>query len=263
MTKRLEMSDGNQIPILGLGTWQLRGRKCVSATKEALEIGYDHIDTADAYGNHARIRKGIQDADREKLFITTKIPKRRIKRPVKNVKRYLDELGVEYLDLVLLHWPKSSAPMAESLLEIQEMSSVKSVGASNFTIEHLQDVIAKGFKPVINQVEFHPYLYQKELLEYCAQHDILITAYSPLARGKVIDDPVLTEIADRHDASAVQISLAWIMSKNVVAIPKASSREHLEENFASLEIELSEDEIAQIDAVEREKRLVNPLFSEF
>lgn len=251
MIKRIEMFNGNHIPIFGLGTWQLRGQQCVTAVKEALEMGYDHIDTADAYENHTQIRAALQTAEREKIFITTKIPKEHLDQPIKHVERYLDELGVEYLDLVLLHWPKQDAPMAESLLKIQEMDCVKSVGVSNFSIELLKKVMSQGFKPVTNQVEFHIYLYHDELLAFCRQNDIVLTAYSPLARGKVIRDPLLTRIGEKHAASAVQTALAWILSKNAIAIPKASSRDHLQENLDAIKIELSEDEIAEIDALDQ------------
>jgi diketogulonate reductase-like aldo/keto reductase len=167
------------------------------------------------------------------------------------VERYLKELGIEYLDLVLLHWPKRGAPMAESLLKIQEMDYVKSVGVSNFSIDLIEKVMSEGFKPVTNQVELHPYLYQDELLAFCHENNIVLTAYSPLARGKVTRDPVLTKIGKKHDASAVQISLAWIMSKNAVVIPKASSWDHLKDNFDAMNIELSEDEIAEIDMLNK------------
>jgi diketogulonate reductase-like aldo/keto reductase len=251
MTRRIKMTNGNLIPNFGLGTWQLKGQQCVSTVKEAIEIGYDHIDTADAYENHTQIRKALQYTDREKLFITTKIPKDLLDRPSHHVDRYFDELGVDYLDLVLLHWPNRSEPMAENLLEIQEMDRVKSVGVSNFSIELIKQVMAKGFNPVVNQVEFHPYLNQKELLAVCNEQDIVLTAYSPLARGKVIGDSVLSRIGINHNASEAQISLAWILSKNVVVIPKASSRKHLQENFNAMKIELSDDEIAEIDALDQ------------
>ncbi len=139
--------------------------------------------------------------------------------------------------------------MAESLLKIQEMDRVKSVGVSNFTIELIEEVMSKGFTPVINQVEFHPYLNQRELLAFCNENNIVLTAYSPLDRGKVIGDPVLTKIGKNHTASAVQISLAWILAKKAVAIPKASSSTHLQENFDAMKIALSDEEIAEIDAL--------------
>lgn len=250
MTRNIKMSNGNQIPIFGLGTWQLSGQQCVSTVKEALEIGYDHIDTADSYENHTQIRSALQSTEREKLFITTKIPKELLDQPILNVERYFDELGVEYLDLVLIHWPNKSEPMAENLVKIQQMDRVKSVGVSNFSIELIKQVMANGFIPVVNQVEFHPYLYQKELLDFCNRENIVITAYSPLARGKVLGDSVLSRIGKNHNASEAQISLAWLLSKNVVVIPKASSRNHLQENFNAMKIDLSADEIAEIDALD-------------
>ena len=249
MTKSIKMANGNLIPIFGLGTWQLRGQECVSTVKEALEIGYDHIDTADSYENHIQIRTALQSTEREKLFITTKIPKELLDRPIQNVDRYFDELGVEYLDLVLIHWPNKSEPMAENLLKIQEMDRVKSVGVSNFSIDLIKQVMSNGFNPVVNQVEFHPYLYQKELLDFCNEQNIVLTAYSPLARGKVLGDSVLSRIGEKHNASEAQISLAWLLSKNVVVIPKASSRSHLQENYNALKIELSDEEISEIDAL--------------
>lgn len=263
MTKQISLNDGSSIPILGLGTWQLRESACVNAVRTALELGYTHLDTADMYGNHEQVREGLKGFDRAQLYITTKLKAQDMHDPVTQVERFLEELGVETLDLVLLHWPRSGQPMAEALLKAAAMGSVRSVGASNFTISHLKEVMARGLKPVANQVEFHPYLYQRALLEFCRENEIALVAYSPLARGRVLDDPVLIEIGRNHNAGPGAVTLAWLMAKDIIVIPKASSREHLQENFESQEIRLSPAEIARIDGLNRDQRLINPGFAEF
>jgi diketogulonate reductase-like aldo/keto reductase len=263
MTKQISLHDGSSIPIIGLGTWQLRDRACTSAVQTALEIGYTHLDTADMYGNHAQVRAGIQGFDRDRLYITTKLRAQDIHDPVAQVERFLAELGVEAIDLVLLHWPRSGQPMAEALLKAGALESVRSVGASNFTIRHLKEVMERGLKPVVNQVEFHPYLYQRALLDFCRENGIALVAYSPLARGKVVDDPVLIEIGKSHNTGPGAVTLAWMMAKDIIVIPKASSRCHLQENFEAQEISLSPAEIARIDGLNRDQRLINPGFAEF
>ena len=261
--RHIQLRDGNEIPILGLGTWQLRGEPCIRVVKEAIQIGYRHIDTADGYDNHKQIQKGIHGFDRKTLFITTKLWYDDLDQPVQQVNRFLEELGVDYLDVVLLHWPKNGKPMAEGLIKISEMESVRSVGVSNFTIQHLEEVIRKGVQPVINQVEFHPFLNQQNLLNYCKQHGIVVTAYSPLARGEVMKDATLQEISKAHHASEPQVALSWLMSKDIVVIPKASSKNHLENNYNALELTLREAEITKIDQLNQGKRLINPSFAEF
>jgi diketogulonate reductase-like aldo/keto reductase len=189
-----------KMPVLGLGTWQLQGEECVDAIKYALDAGYTHIDTADMYKNHDAIKNALQNTDRDALFITTKLWPDDIEVPVDKVKDFLRELGVDYLDLVLLHWPKTGAPMVEALKEVKQMSEVKHVGVSNCTIHHLKDMIDAGFVPEVNQVEFHPYLYQQKLLDFCKKQGIVLTAYSPLARGELYEDPVLIDIGNQFAA---------------------------------------------------------------
>ena len=255
--------QAGEIPILGFGTWQLKGEQCTQAVEKALEVGYTHIDTADMYHNHEQIKEAIKDVPREQLFITTKFWMSDLDNPTEAVKRFLNELGTDYLDLVLLHWPKTGAPMVEALKAVDAMPEVKNVGVSNFTVTHLKEMLGKGFTPVMNQVEFHPYLYQEELLDFCKEHGIGLTAYSPLARGELLDDQTLNQIGKARGKTAGQVALRWLIQKNIVAIPKASSTEHIEENFDIFDFELNDDEMAQIDDLNQDKRIIDPDFAEF
>ncbi len=269
--KYVKLNSGDQMPLLGLGTWQLRGQECIDSVKEALDIGYNHIDTADGYDNHQAVGKGIKESgvDREELFITSKIkPENLHYDDIKSdAQRFLDELDIEYLDLILIHWPSKNIPLEESLKafkEVKEEGLAKNIGVSNFTINHLKD--AMEIEPglvAVNQVEFHPTLYQKELLDFCQDNGIVLTAYSPLARGEVFENKVIKELAEKYDKSASKLTLKWMIEKDVVAIPKASSREHLEANFDLFDWELPAEAEEKMDQLNEDNRLIDPDWGEF
>jgi diketogulonate reductase-like aldo/keto reductase len=265
------LNDGNQIPMIGLGTWMLNDKtQCVNAIRLALKIGYRHIDTADIYKNHEYIQEAIKDFDRSKLFITSKLwldfldPKL----VESECDRALKELGLDYLDLYLIHWPDRTKPLDEIILEmykLQKKGKIKSVGVSNFTIHHLQDLLNENIKIALNQVEFHPFLNQESLLDFCNKHSIAITAYSPLARRKVYYDPTLREIGLKHSKTPGQISLRWLIQMGIIVIPKASIESHLKENFKIFDFELSSEDMIKIDEISkiRPKRLIDLDFSDF
>lgn len=267
----IELNSGDKMPLLGLGTWQLRDEKCVNSVKTAIDIGYNHIDTADGYDNHQAVGKGIKESgvERKDLFITSKIkPENLHYDNVKaDVQRFLDELNIEYLDLVLIHWPNKDIPLKESLKALKEVKDeglTKNIGVSNFTINHLKDAIE--FDPelvAVNQVEFHPSLYQKELLEFCQENGIVLTAYSPLARGKVFENKVIKELGAKYDKSPAKLALKWLIDKEIVAIPKASSREHLKANFDLFDWELPAEAREKMDQLNENNRLIDPSFGEF
>lgn len=263
------MKSGFSIPQLGLGTWQLTGRTCTEAVKKALALGYAHIDTAEIYGNQKEIGMAISGVNRNKLFITSKVWRDNLgyDDALESAERTLKELGISYLDLLLIHWPNKSIPVKETmkaLAELVEEGNVMSIGVSNFTIRHLKEALQVSQVPIsVNQVEFHPYLYQRELLEFCRKNGIVLTAYSPLGQGHVLRDKTVHEIAVKNKTTPAQVCIAWAMQKGATAIPKSSSEAHLKENLDAIEVKLPDDEIRKLDSFHVTKRIVNPGFAEF
>jgi diketogulonate reductase-like aldo/keto reductase len=269
--KYVELNSGDQMPLLGLGTWQLQDQTCIDSVKTAVKIGYKHIDTADGYDNHLSVGRGIKESrvKREDLFITSKIkPENLHYDDIKaDAQRFLDELEIEYLDLLLIHWPNKDIPLEESLKalkEVKEEGLARNIGVSNFTINHLKDAAKIDPELVaVNQVEFHPTLYQKKLLDYCQENDIVLTAYSPLGRGEVFENEVIQKLADKHDKSPSKLVLKWLIDKDIVAIPKASSREHLESNFDLFDWDLPAEAREKMDQLNEDNRIIDPDFGQF
>ncbi|WP_324663991.1 aldo/keto reductase [Haloarcula sediminis] len=245
------------VPALGLGTWQLTGPACTETVETALELGYRHVDTAQAYGNERRVGRGIEaaDVDREDVFLVTKLDgSNRDARSVRrSVRKSLHDLGTDYLDCLLIHWPNTPwmAPLSETLDAMNDLVDdglVEHIGVSNFSPARLDRARELSDAPILtDQVQYHPYWDQRQLLDYCRIHDVLLTAYSPLARGGVLDDPALVTIGNRYGKSPAQVALRWLVQQEgVAAIPKASSREHLEANMAIFDFELTDEELAWI-----------------
>lgn len=268
-----ELSDGS-IPELGFGTYQLRDEDCVNAVMKALETGYTHIDTADIYGNESDVGDAIKksDVDREELFLTTKVWRSNLsyRGVMETARQSLKKLDTDYLDLLLIHWPNEDAPypeIFEAMKGLKKQGKVKNIGVSNFTITHLEKYIKVAEDAQVsidvNQVEFHPLLFQKDLLDYCNEHDVRLTAYSPLARGDVLDNKVLNKIGDRYEKTPAQVSLRWILQKGCVAIPKSGRPERIDENFDIFDFTLDSDEIEEIDSIDVMERQIDPTFSEF
>ncbi|MFB6310032.1 MAG: aldo/keto reductase [Salinirussus sp.] len=250
---------GTAIPVLGLGTWQNTGPQCAETVQTALELGYRHLDTAQAYENEQQVGAGLSAASvsRGEVFLTTKVWRSNLRHDDvhSSVRRSLERLQVDAVDLLLIHWPHPRVPMAETLGamdELVEAGLVDNIGVSNFTASQLEKAVNVADHPILtNQVLYHPYIDRAALLSVCRRLDVALTAYSPLARGRVLDDERLATIGQRHDASAAQVALRWLVEQDgVVAIPKATGREHLEANIAALDIELSDEEIAAIDGLQ-------------
>lgn len=269
--KYVKLKSNDSMPLLGLGTWKLKDKKCIDSVKAAINMGYNHIDTADLYDNHQAVGKGIKASkkNREELFITSKIkPKNLEYKTIKeDTKRFLEELDIEYLDLLLIHWPNKEIPLENSLKALKEVKAkglVENIGVSNFTINHLKDALELYPDLItVNQVEFHPTLYQKDLLEFCQKNKIVLTAYSPLARGEIFENEVIKELANKYNKSAAKLALKWLIDKNIVAIPKASSVEHLEANLDLFDWELPTEAREKMDQLNQNNRLIDPSFSEF
>jgi diketogulonate reductase-like aldo/keto reductase len=257
--------QGRRVPALGFGTWELSPPAARDAVRDALAIGYRHIDTAQAYDNEEGVGRGIADAavPREEIFLTTKVRWERLSygEVIASAEASLRRLGTPYVDLLLVHWPSTDVPFDEPLAAMQALRAhgrVRHLGVSNFTPSQLGRAL--DLAPVFClQVEYHPYLSQRDLLAIAREHDLLFTAYCPIARGEVMADETLQAIGARYGKTPAQVTLRWLLQqKNVAAIPKAGSAGHRRENFAVFDFELSDDDMRAIHALDREARIIDP-----
>ncbi len=267
MKKSYALKSGYEMPALGLGTWQLTGQNCIDIVRQAIEMGYRHIDTAELYENEAEVGQALKGVERSELFITSKVGTKHFSRNdlIKACEGSLDKLGTDYLDMYLLHWPNDDVDIAETLEAVNELSKkdmIRSFGLSNFDVSRMEEVISVSAVPISNlQIEYHPFTDRQELPKYCRQERIIITAYSPLARGKVFKDQTLVQIADKHGKTAAQVSLRWLLQKGHVVIPKSSSKEHLQQNMEIFDWQLDEDDIDAIDGIEKDQRLIDTKYT--
>ncbi|MEX3631088.1 aldo/keto reductase [Rothia sp. LK2492] len=258
----LTFNDGNEIPQLGYGVWQVENETAEKVVGLALDAGYRHIDTAKIYGNEEGTGTAIANSGvpREDVFLTTKVwnDEQGFEAAKAAAEASLKRLGTDYVDLLLIHWAKPSQGLYvdtwKALIELQKEGKTRSIGVSNFPEEQLREIIAEtGVTPAIHQIELHPYFAQENLREVHAELGIVTQAWSPLGNGSdLLSNPVLTEIAQKHDASVAQVVLAWHRAIGNVAIPKSVTAERIVENFESLKVELTGDEVNAIDALSRE-----------
>ena len=251
---------------IGFGTWQNEDpEQCAESVKNALEMGYRHVDTAQGYDNEDAVGDGIAaaDVDRDDIFLATKVDTGDLGHDdvLRTTEESLEKLGVDTIDLLYVHWPLDAYDPEGTLSAFDELvdrGDIRHVGLSNFNPEQLAEAREILDAPIFaHQVECHPYCQQEEHLALAEEHDYHLVAYSPLAQTEVFDDPVIQDVAEDHDASPAQVSLAWLRQRGAVAIPKATSREHIEDNYGSLEVELSDDAKARIDSIEEEYRVVD------
>lgn len=269
--KKLKLKSGDIIPIIGFGTYKLTGKEGKEAIEKAIKIGYRHIDTAEAYNNQSEVAKAINTSgvSRNDLFVTSKVWYDNLgyDNVITACEDTLTELETDYLDLYLIHWPNYKIPIEETLramTDLKNQGKIRNIGVSNFTVDHLKE--AKNVFDgdiVTNQVEFHPYLYQEELYNYCRESDIRITAYSPVARAEVIGDSVIKEIAEKYNKTEIQVSLKWLIQKDIIVIPRSNNPEHIKSNFDVFDFNLSDEDMDRIDFINRNERLVDPQWGEF
>lgn len=261
-----------KIPQLGLGTFRLKDQALSNSIKAGLEIGFRHIDTAQIYENEKQIGEILsqQSIGREDLFLTSKIwiDNLNNKKLINSLKKSLEDLQTDYLDLTLIHWPSpnNQIPLKESLDELMNAKNLgltKSIGVSNFTIEQLKEAINIVGKENIatNQVEVHPFLQNKKLIEFCNNQEIQITAYMPLAYGEVMRNEVISNISKKHQVSNAEISLSWLIDQNMIVIPSSTNPEHLKSNFDVKKGFLDDKDRLEIAKLERNYRIANPDFS--
>lgn len=262
--------QGIEVPEIGLGTFGLIGKTGEQVIKMALNMGYRHIDTAQDYKNEREVGNAIKQSNikRDELFITTKIDRIHLEpeKLLKTAEQSLLDLDVPYVDLLLVHWPNPDVEIEktiEAMLSFRDQGKALNIGVSNFPMKLLKEVKEDLAAPIFcNQVEYHSLLGQFELLDYAADQDLLVTAYSPLGQGKLVAHPLLVEIGKKYGKSASQIALRWLIEQEqVVAIPKASSREHLEANLDIYDFILEDDDFYAIDDLDKTTRVINPDFA--
>ena len=249
-------AKGFRIPLVGLGTWALRGRDCARLVEQAIRIGYRHIDTAQMYDNEAEVGEGVRAAGhRNEVMVTTKVQPTQLAPPdlERSVKQSLAKLRIDHIDLLLIHWPNPRVPLAETLGAMAKMKQegfTRAIGVSNFTVALLEEAEKVSPEPIVcNQVECHPFLNQDKVLAACRKHDVAMVAYSPVARGGAMGNDLLERIGAAHNKTAAQVSLRYLVQQGIVVIPRTSKRARLEENFAIFDFTLSEAEMREIHAL--------------
>lgn len=248
------LADGNQMPMLGLGVWQVPdGPECVNAVRSALELGYRNIDTAQAYGNEESVGQALRDSGvaREDVFITTKFYPAR-KDPAVEAEQSLRRLGVDQVDLYIVHWPRGGPVWAWPGMErARALGYTRSVGVSNFSVDELEQVMAAAtIPPAVNQVQFSPFEYRRALLAACEQHGVALEAYSPLGTGRHLSNETVTDLARRVGRTPAQLLLRWCLQHELPVIPKSTHRERIQENAQIFDFALSDDEMATLDALD-------------
>lgn len=247
------LPSGDELPILGFGTWLLHNETLHTALESAIDAGYRHIDTAQAYGNEATIGEHLVDYDREEFFITSKVVGSDLTydRVIQTCRESIDRLEADYLDLYLIHFPNPTISLRETLAAMATLTDeglVRNIGVSNFDAYRLSCALHITDVPIaVNQIEFHPLFQQSRTVEYCHEHDVVVEAAAPLGRGQIFDDATIDSIADRHERSPAQVVLKWAIERNVVPLPRSSSPGHIEENADLFSWRLDEDALDALD----------------
>jgi diketogulonate reductase-like aldo/keto reductase len=258
-------AQGFTLPIVGLGTWNLRGRDCARLVEEAIDIGYRHIDTAQMYDNETQVGEGVRASGRRgEVVVTTKVQPTLLSPGdvERSTKASLKKLGLDVIDLLLIHWPNPRVPLAGTLgamAKLKREGIVRAIGVSNFTVALVEEAVKLSSEPLIcNQIEYHPFLNQDKVIAACKKHYMAVIAYSPVARGGASGNAVLERIGRAHGKSAAQISLRYLVQQSIAVIPRTSKRERLRENFALFDFALSNAEMQEIHRLSaRDGRIVD------
>jgi diketogulonate reductase-like aldo/keto reductase len=263
-------AHGARIPLIGLGTWDLRGRTCVRMVEQALQLGYRHVDTAEMYGNESEVGEGLRASGvkRGEVFVTTKVwPANFAPRDLeKSAKQSLAKLRLSEVDLLLLHWPNPNIPLADTLgalCKAKQAGLARHIGVSNFTVALVNEAVRLSSEPLVcNQIEVHPFLDQSKIIAACRAHRMAVVAYSPIARGGAKNDKVLARIGKLHGKTAAQVCLRYLVQQKIVVIPRTSKAERLTENFAIFDFDLSPAEMTEIAGLSRrDGRVVDYAYS--
>lgn len=250
-----ELLDGNKIPVLGIGTWSLRGIECIEVVRRSLELGYCHIDTAEMYKNESEIGKAIENADRSELFIVSKVWPDHLNYEgiLRACNASLERLGLDYLDLYLIHWPKVGMNLRDifkAFIKLKGMGKTKSIGVSNFNQDDLETALLisqeEGLKITVNQIEVNPGNFNGELIDYCREKGIIVVAYSPFDKGRALKLNVVKEISEKYGKTPAQIILRWLLYEGIVVIPKATSYEHLTDNLGVFDFDLNVVDVGRL-----------------
>jgi 2,5-diketo-D-gluconate reductase B len=251
-------AKGFHIPIIGLGTWALRGSDCARLTEQAIRIGYRHIDTAQMYDNEREVGEGVRASGlRSEAMVTTKVQPTLLAPHdlERSVKESLAKLRLDVIDLLLIHWPNPRIPLAETLgamVKMKREGYTRQIGVSNFTVSLLEEANRISTEPLVcDQVECHPFLNQDKVIEACRKHGMAVVAYSPIARGGAKGDKLLEKIGKAHGKTAAQVCLRWLVQQGIIVIPRTSRVERLEENFSLFDFELSDAEMREIASLAR------------
>ena len=265
LTDTFTLHNGYKIPCVGFGTWQTPdGETAVQAVKSAIENGYRHIDTAAVYQNEVGVGQGIiaSGVDRKELFVTSKVwnTERGYEKTIAAFHQTLSDLQLDYLDLYLIHWPaiakqydnweQLNAETWRAMEDLYKAGKIKAIGVSNFLPHHLESLLQQcTITPMVNQIEFHPGYMQKETVEYCQQHQILVEAWSPLGNGKLLSNPLLQEIAQKYDKSVAQLCIRWVLQHDLLPLPKSITPERIQQNADVFDFDISAEDMNKIDSM--------------
>ena len=253
------LPSGDELPIVGVGTWNIDGDTLRDSVRAGLDAGYTHVDTAEGYKNEDEIGDVLADYDREELFLTSKVLPKNLdyESVIASCEASLERLGTDYLDLYLVHWPNPAISLRETMnamATLHDRGLIRNVGVSNFSAYQLSCAHHVSDVPIaVNQIEFHPYLQRPDLVDYCRETDTVIEAAAPLARTEIFDDPVVQELAETYDKSPAQIVLKWAVEQDVVVLPKSSSPEHVRQNAALFDWELAAEDRERLDDRDRDQ----------
>ncbi|NHJ32754.1 MAG: aldo/keto reductase [Asgard group archaeon] len=258
----VELNNGVKIPLLGLGTYLATGDVCYRAVREAIKVGYRHIDTASMYDNEEKVGKAVRDCDesREDIFITTKLwnSDHGYEQTKAAFEASLERLDLEYIDLYLIHWPVQELRLDswKAMEELYKEGRCRAIGVSNYMDWHIDELLKVAkVVPVVNQIEFHPWLYLKDLQKYCMDKNIWIQAYSPLTKGRMLNDPPLKEIALKYNVSTSQILIRWCLQNDTIVLPKSADIYHIMENAEVYDFKITEEDMEALDAFHRNMRV--------